>query len=84
MNQVIKNCFAGLYALLQTPGGWVCLLSLLVAGVMGLKHVIGDMAFASVFTMLPAILVYCQHRVDIASINNQPPPPNQMVDPNAR
>ena len=72
MNAILKNCFAGIYALIQDPVGIVILLAMGMAGFLAYTHAIGDIAFSSVFAIIPTIYSYCQHRITITNIQKAP------------
>lgn len=60
--------FSGLFLLLQTPEGWLSLLSLLCVSILVLKGQVHDVAFASVMTLIPAIMIWTQHKIAIANV----------------
>jgi hypothetical protein len=68
----------GLKGLLGDANGWFCFIILGVAVLLGVKHVISDVAFSALFTAIPLLYCYTAHKVDISEIENRapaPPPP---------
>ena len=83
MNQILVNCFSGLYALLQDLAGTFSLI--VFAGLLALTFIkpqLGSMALAAFCTSAPALIAYCQHKIALqtliqqassSSSNNLPP-----------
>jgi hypothetical protein len=67
MLTIMANCFSGLYALLQLPAGWLSLLALTSVTYLSLKGHLGDVAFASVMSILPAVLTWTEHAKSMAN-----------------
>jgi hypothetical protein len=49
---------------------WFCFVVLVVATILGIKHVIGDIAFASLFTAISVMYCYTAHKIDVAEIQS--------------
>ena len=79
---IIGNCFSGLYSLLQMPEGWLSLLALLSVTYLAVHKDVGDAAFASVMTLIPAIMVWTQHKINLANITVPSPHPSNNLPPN--
>lgn len=62
MKQVLINCFAGLYGLLQDPAGILCLLSLAAVSTLAMHGKVGDAAVVSCFTLIPSLAVLMKHK----------------------
>jgi len=72
----MKLCQAaqqGVSDLLSDANFWFCFLILVMSVFLGLKHIISDVAFSALFTIIPALYTFCAHKVDIAQLQNQPP-----------
>lgn len=77
--QILKNIFAGVYALCMDPAGTVCLLSLMVVTFLAMHGKIGDVAAAAAFTMIPAVTVLMKHRSFSGADIDQPAPATSVV-----
>jgi len=78
---VLKNCVSGLYQLLQVPEGWLSLLALISVTYLALHKDVGDIAFASVMTLIPSILIFTEHRKALVQMTlpADPVPPTQSI-----
>ena len=76
---VLKNCISGLYLLLQSPEGWLSLLALTSVSYLALHKVVGDIAFASVMTLIPAIMVWTNHKITLANITGNDDLPTKGI-----
>ena len=65
---VIGNCFNGIYELLQTGEGVISLLALGAVTYLGMHKDVGDVAFASVTTLIPSLAIWTKHKIAIANI----------------
>jgi hypothetical protein len=61
MNKIVKNCFAGLYALIQDPCGVLALLVLFIVSFLCYKGKVSDIAFAAVCSVLPVVIAAIKH-----------------------
>lgn len=71
--KTLKNCFAGLYQLLQDPAGWIVLLSLLLVFILSILHRVSDIAVAAVFPILPMVIGLMKHKSFTGSDIDNPP-----------
>ncbi len=86
LSTVLQKCVSGFYQLLQSPEGILSLLALISVTYLALHKDVGDVAFASVMTLIPAIMVWTQHKINLANIvsqvanqsNNNLPPSGQL------
>jgi len=67
--QILINCLSGLYQLLQTPEGWLSLLALSAVCYLAFHKDVGDVAFASVMTLIPSILIFTEHRKTLQKLS---------------
>jgi hypothetical protein len=81
VEQVIKNCFSGLAALLADPIGTLLLLCLAAVSILALRGKVSDMAVCGCFTLISGLGVLMKHRAFSGSDLDRPPlpPPGSLM-----
>lgn len=91
LSNIICNCFAGLYCLVQDPAGIMCLLALFIVSGLCWFHRVGDVSFAACCTLIPAVIAMLKHRsfsgsdldntLPVPATLPLPPPPDPVTEP---